>query len=140
MVQKSISELFFSKSKIGNLDTKEMMEFLSSPESVNKMIVASDMKLPALSPVVKELETRFGNCKEAPLNHDGPNHNAKNRQNVGRMVKFIMAQYGYVPTDGGLSENARIPKNAGSKYFSTGAVYEKLLTPKRTITVASEFV
>jgi hypothetical protein len=132
----SMTSEFFQGSKIPqNADTTAMMDFLSTPESVNKMIVASELGLPAITPVVKELEERFGSCESAPLNHQGANQNAVHRQNIGRMTKFVMSQFGYIPVDGGLNERARIPKYAQSKYFSTAAVYQKLRTAKYSIAV-----
>ena len=121
----SISDEYFVRSIIDNVDTRAVMDFLSLPESVNKMIIASEMGLPAITPIVKELEDRFENSGLSPLHHQGKNQNAVHRQNVGRMIKFVMAQFGYVPVDGGLSERARIPKFAQSKYFSTAAIYAK---------------
>lgn len=121
----SITDDYFVGSSIDNSDTRAIMDFLSSAQSVNKMIVASEMGIPAITPIVKELETRFANSQLSPLHHNGKNQNAVHRQNVGRMMKFVMAQYGYVPVDGGLSERARIPKFANSQYFSTSAIYEK---------------
>lgn len=132
----SITTDFFKRSKINkNQTTIDIMDFLSSPESVNKMIVASEMGLPVLTPIVKELEKKFGNSANFPLNHNGENHNATNRQNIGRMVKFIMKQFGYIPVDGGLSERARIPQFAGSKYFSTAGIYSKMQKEKYKIDV-----
>lgn len=129
----SITCDFFNQSTIEkNGDNQAIMDFLSSADSVNRMIVASDLGLPAITPVVAELEDRFGNCNDSPLNHDGVNQNAVNRQNVGRMVKFIMRQFGYAPIDGGLSERARIPKCARTQYFSTAAVYGKLQNDKHS--------
>lgn len=121
----SISDEYFVGSSIDNVDTRAIMDFLSLPESVNKMIIASEMGLPAITPIVKELEDRFENSGLSPLHHQGKNQNAVHRQNVGRMIKFVMTQFGYVPVDGGLSERARIPKFAQSKHFSTAAIYEK---------------
>ena len=121
----SISDEYFVGSSIDNVDTRAIMDFLSLPESVNKMIIASEMGLPAITPIVKELEDRFENSGLSPLHHQGENQNAVHRQNVGRMIKFVMSQFGYVPVDGGLSERARIPKFAQSKHFSTAAIYEK---------------
>lgn len=121
----SITDEYFVRSSIDNVDTRAIMDFLSTPESVNKMIIASEMGLPAITPVVKELEKRFGNAGLSPLHHQGKNQNAVHRQNVGRMIKFVMAQFGYIPVDGGSSERARIPKFAQSKHFSTAAVYGK---------------
>ena len=122
----SITSDYFIKSSIDNNDTRAIMDFISSAQSVNKMIVASEMGIPAITPIVKELESKFANSYLSPLHHNGKNQNAVHRQNVGRMIKFVMAQFGYVPVDGGLSERARIPKFANSQYFSTAAVYKRL--------------
>lgn len=132
-----ITNGYFVGSSIDNNDTRAIMEFLSSDESVNKMTVASDMGLPAITPIVEELENKFANSNLSPLHHEGKNQNAVHRQNVGRMIKFVMSQFGYIPIDGGLSERARIPKFANSKYFSTAAVYEKKQAAKYNIEVKS---
>ena len=131
----SISDEYFVGSSIDNVDTRAIMDFLSLPESVNKMIIASEMGLPAITPIVKELEDRFENSGLSPLHHKGKNQNAVHRQNVGRMIKFVMSQFGYVPVDGGLSERARIPKFAQSKHFSTAAIYAKREDPRYKIEV-----
>ena len=121
----SITDEYFVGSSIDNSDTRAIMDFLSLPESINKMIVASEMGLPAITPIVKELENKFANSRLSPLHHRGKNQNAVHRQNVGRMIKFVMAQFGYTPVDGGLNERARIPKFAQSSHFSTSAIYAK---------------
>lgn len=36
-----------------------------------------------------------------------------------------MAEFGYIPADGGLSERARIPAVSEAKYFLTSAIYIK---------------
>lgn len=43
----------------------------------------------------RECQQKFGNCKLSPLHHKGKNQNAVHRQNVGRMMKYVMAQFGY---------------------------------------------
>jgi hypothetical protein len=131
----SITDEYFVGSSIDNSDTRAIMDFISLPESVNKMIIASEMGLPAITPIVKELEKRFENSKLSPLHHEGKNQNAVHRQNVGRMIKFVMAQFGYIPVDGGLSERARIPKFAESKHFSTAAIYAKKQNGKYQIKI-----
>ena len=129
-----ITNDFFARSKINpNQDAKDIMNFLSSSENVNKMIVASDMGIPAITPIVEDLEKKFEDCKLFPLNHEGKNQNAANRQNIGR----IMSYYGYIPITGGLNERARIPKFANSKHFSTAAVYRKLQVAQYNIKVES---
>lgn len=125
-IMDKICKSFWNTSKIvQNDDVREMFKFLISPESVYKMIMAAEFSLPSLTFVVKDLERLSENFVDAPLNHDGQYQNAVNRQNVGRMVKFIMKEFGYEPVDGKLSERARLPKFSGSKYFSTSAVYAK---------------
>lgn len=126
---------YFIGSSIKNNDTEAIIKFLSSPESVNKMLIASELGLPAITPVVEELERRFEYSSLSPLHHKGKNQNAVHRQNVGRMIKYVMAQFGYVPVDGGLSERARIPKFANSRHFSTAAIYEKRKDAKYEIKI-----
>lgn len=117
---------FFSQSAIPrNSDTEKMLNFLLQPESIERMIIASEFELPALTFVVEDLEKNFGQCTNAPLDHNGQHQNAVHRQNIGRMVKYVMREFGYEPIDGKLSERARLPKFSGSKYFSTSAVYAK---------------
>lgn len=132
-----IGRTFLSKTKldVNNSDIVAIVDFLSSADSINKMIVVSDLGLPALTGVVKDLEEKFANCKGFPLNHNAPNHNAPNRRSIGWMIKFIMKQVGYSPIDGGLSERARLRDFAGSKYFSTSAIYRKDRIPNLKINV-----
>ena len=87
-----IGRAFLSKTKldVNNSDIVAIVDFLSSADSINKMIVVSDLGLPALTGVVKDLEEKFANCKGFPLNHDAPDHNAPNRRSIGWMIKFIM--------------------------------------------------
>lgn len=123
---------FFKRSKIQQTaDTKAVMEFLTTPESINKMILMAELGLPSLNGVVAELEEKFGNSETFPLNHEGEGQNVTNRQNVGRMVKYIMREFGYYPVDGGLSERARLRDFANSKYFSTAAVYQRIAESPR---------
>lgn len=117
---------FFSSSKIHrNVDTEKMMNYLLQPESINKMMIASEFELPALTFIVADLEKKFKDCDNAPLNHKGQYQNAVHRQNIGRMIKYIMREFGYKPIDGKISDRARLPKFSGSKYFSTSTVYAK---------------
>lgn len=121
-----ICDSFWATSKINpSSDAKEMFKFLISPDSVYKMMMASDFGLPALTFVAKDLENQFKNCSDAPLHHRGQYQNAVHRQNIGRMIKYIMEKFGYIPIDGKLSERARLPKFSESECFSTSAVYAK---------------
>ncbi len=107
-----------------NKDTKAIVDFIASPDSVARMIAATKAGKPALAGIVKELELRFGNCKGFPLNHDAPDKNAPNRRNIGWFVKYVMAEHGYAPISN--SERTRIGADSGSKYFGSAAVYERV--------------
>lgn len=58
-----IGRAFLSKTKldVNNSDIVAIVDFLSSADSINKMIVVSDLGLPALTGVVKDLEEKI--CK-----------------------------------------------------------------------------
>lgn len=101
------------------------MDYLVNPSIIDKMIIASEMDLPVLTLIAKDLENKFDKNSNFPVVVTDLNKNALGRQNVGRMIKIIMAQYGYTPIDGGLSERARIPAVSGTEYFSTSGIYKK---------------
>ena len=95
-----ITKKFFETSLIEkNKDTISAMDFLCDPVNVQKMINASEAHYPALSAVVAELEEKFAHSEGFPLHHDAPDKNAKNRRNVGWMVRFVMREFGYAPIE-----------------------------------------
>lgn len=121
---RQITEKFFESSTIEkNEDTIATMDFIACPESVCKMINATNAHYPALSGIVAELEEKFGDCEGFPLNHNAADKNAKNRRNVGWMVRFVMREFGYSPLE--YSDRTRIGSNSGSKYFGNASLYEK---------------
>lgn len=125
-----IKEDFLKRTKMVDVNNKkngveEVMDYLVNPAIIDKMIIASEMDLPVLTLVAKDLENKFDKNSNFPVVVTEGNKNALGRQNVGRMIKFIMAQYGYTPIDGGLSERARIPAVSGAEYFSTSGIYKK---------------
>lgn len=121
---RQITKDFFKASKIEkNRDTIAVMDFLSSPNNVQKMIAASQIHTPALSAVVAELEEKFGDSEGFPLNYDAPDKNAQNRRNVGWMVRHVMREVGYTPVAN--SERTRIGSNSGAKFFGNASLYEK---------------
>lgn len=106
-----------------NKTVEKIMNFLTEPESVNAMILMSDIGQPALSGVVKKLEEKFA-YSDFPLHRNAPDKNAPNRRNIGWMVRYVMREFGYSP----LREDAlqaRIGKFSGSEHFTTSAVYHK---------------
>jgi hypothetical protein len=121
---------FFSSSRIPrNVDTEGMLTDLLQPVYVERMITASEFELPALTFVAAELEKKYGKCANAPLSHDDKNQNAVHRQNIGRMVRYVMDVFGYEPVDGKKSERARLPKFSKNEHFSTSAVYARKKIP-----------
>lgn len=136
-------EDFLDKTKMRDVNgaktgVEEVMDFLVKPESVLKMIIASEMGLPVLTLIGRELEKKFDEHSNFPVVHLGSNKNATSRQNVGRMIKVVMEQYGYTPVDGGLSEQARIPAVSGTDYFSTSGIYKKTDKAKYEIEILSK--
>ena len=125
-----VTKEFFKTTRIPqNKDTERAMDFLAHPQNVEKMIQATEDGKPALSAVVAELEDIFGDCEGFPLNHDAEDKNAKNRRNVGWMVRYIMREYGYEPIEN--SGKTRIGSKSGSKYFQNAALYKQNGSPAR---------
>ena len=136
----SIKEDFMKKTKMvdvnnNKIGVEEIMDYLVSPDIINKMIIASEMELPVLTLIAKDLEKKFDKNSNFPVVVINNEKNSLARQNVGRMIKYIMKQYGYTPIDGGLSERARIPAISGSEYFSTSGIYKKTDVAKYEIDI-----
>ncbi|MCR5736585.1 MAG: hypothetical protein K6G64_02925 [Eubacterium sp.] len=102
-----------------NGTVRQIVEYVSSPESIQAMRLMTDLRQPALSGIVKGLEDRFA-YSDFPLHRDAENKNAPHRRDIGWIVRHVMREFGYKPT-----EQMRIGKFSGSKYFQTAAVYEK---------------
>ena len=134
-----ITKKFFETSLIEkNKDTISAMDFLCDPVNVQKMINASEAHYPALSAVVAELEEKFAHSEGFPLHHDAPDKNAKNRRNVGWMVRFVMREFGYAPIE--KSDRTRIGSNSGSKYFGNASLYKKVNENANYVIVNSAYV
>lgn len=137
-----IKEDFMYKTKMVDVhgETKgvgEVMDYLVEPTTVHKMIIASEMELPVLTLIAKELEQRFDETSNFPVVVIDDNKNATAKQNVGRMIKFVMAQYGYTPILAG-TNRMRIPAVSGSKYFTTSGIYKRTEEAKYKISIESK--
>lgn len=99
----------------------QIADYMFRADTIYKMKLASDMRMPVLTLIARELEENFdeNSCFPVVVTKDGKN--ALYRQNVGRIAKFIMDKLGYVPAAG----SVRLPAVSKSRYFSTSAVYEK---------------
>ena len=104
---------------VTNQTCKEIFDYLTSPVTVNNLIVFSDAGLPAISGIASTLESRYSDNAEFPLSAH------QNRRYVGKIVKCILAHYGYVPVTGGFDEVARLKKFTNTQHFKTSTVYAK---------------
>ena len=137
-MKNEIVRTFMATTKIAetkNKTVEKIMDFLTAPDSVKRMIDATEMGLPAVTGVVKQLEKKFANS-DFPLHKNGEHANSANRRNIGWMIKYIMKEYGYVPASTG-DVQSRIGTFAGSEYFTTGAKYKKSGKANYTIEVTS---
>lgn len=122
-----ITKIFLQATNIPetpNRTVEKIMDYLCEPESVNAMILMTELGQPALSGVVKKLEEQFGNS-DFPLHHEGPHANSANRRDIGWMVRFVMREFGYTPCK---DRQLRIGSFSKAKYFGSAAVYEKTIT------------
>jgi len=110
-------EDFASKYKIvaDSKGARAVFEFLSQPEIIARMIVFSDLGMPALEAVANLLEKGIVGYPDFKFIY------IQNRQLVGRMITFILSEFGYVPT----GERRKLRKFAKSINFTTGAVYKR---------------
>lgn len=93
----------------GNLVVVEIYEYLSRPESIYNMLLASDSGKPALMGVVRDFEEKFEhkiNLSDKVIKHL-----------VGSMVKEVIYDFGYMQR-----AQRTMPT---SKYFTSATYYEK---------------
>ena len=112
-----------------NTDAEAVFDFLCNPKNINNMIVISNLGLPAISGIVKEIENKFGNAPAFPMT------NFTNRQIVGRMVKYILEKFGYEPVAKGLDERAKLRDFTGAKLFKTASVYAQTKQPVYSLNI-----
>ena len=98
---------FTFKNCVGNSDAQAVFDSLCKPENIYNMISFTNLKLPAISGIAKNLERR--------------------------MVKFILGHFGYEPLVGGLDERARLRNFSEAKLFKTASVYELKNAPINSI-------
>lgn len=107
---------------LNNPGARAVFNFLANPLNTYRMIMFSDLGLPALNGVASQLEDMFYDDVTFPLSEP------KNRQIVGMMIKYIMGFYGYVPVT---RVNLRYFSKA--RGFKTGAMYKLKEMPKYCI-------
>ncbi len=97
----------------------QIADYMFRADMIYRMKLASDMGLPVLTLIARELEEKFDENSSFPVTATKNDPNALSRQNVGRIAKFIMDKLGYVPAAG---RSVRLPAVSKSRYFSTSAV------------------
>lgn len=99
------------RNKFGNSSSiQDIYQFLSFPLSIDKMINANELGMPALSGIVKELEVKFNNRTD--INFKVP----EIKQLIGCMVQAILQEFGFK------SKIQRTIKN--SDFFRSASFYE----------------
>jgi hypothetical protein len=109
-----------------NRDAKIIFTILSHDESIESMIASIANGEPALSPCVMAIESFIDNVPNTTMPIAININN--NRQSIGRMVKTILAPYGYkpIPNVQGLAKTKPLPVESQARYFKEAAVYEKI--------------
>ena len=104
-----------------NQDAKEVFEKLSKDENIILMLELSEQNQPALSACVAEIEEWHDSkvTNAFSFKNTDPKGNF-NKNAVGRMVKTILAPFGYV-TNG----RKAIAQKYESRYFSSATCYKK---------------
>ena len=100
----------------GNPDAIAIFNILSKDENIIGMIDASEAGKPALAACVNEIETFFDNHENPTLDL----YDEFTRRAVGRMIKSVLAPFGYeVTVEKNLSSSSR------GKYFTSASCYTK---------------
>lgn len=109
----------------GNPDAIAIFDLLSKEDNIIGMIDASEAGKPALSACVDEIEAFFDNQQNPTVDlKDGFTRTA-----VGRMVKSILAPFGYEVT-----VQKDLPKAYKGKYFTSASCYAKTGTATMKVT------
>ena len=95
----------------------QIADYMFRADMIYRMKLASDMGLPVLTLIARELEEKFDENSSFPVTATKNDPNALYRQNVGRIAKFIMDKLGYVQA----ARSVRLPAVSKSRYFSTSA-------------------
>ncbi|PTV97770.1 hypothetical protein C8C76_12321 [Halanaerobium saccharolyticum] len=111
-----------------NQIAKEIYNLLAEGENIYRMMVFSELEIPALAASISEIEDLYGEQEIFNLN------NSFSKQTMGVMVKDILRSFGYDNT-----KSKDIPKGL-SKYVNTAAVYKKLDTPSKNLKSSFEIV
>ena len=101
-----------------NTDAQEVFEILSTDENIIKMLELSDQNQPALAACVEEWHDAK-TVNAFPFKSKDGNENF-NKTAVGRMVKTVLAPFGYE-----VSSRKAISQKYCSGYFTSASCYKK---------------
>lgn len=104
-----------------NQVAKEIYVLLAEGENIYRMMLFSEIEIPALAASITKIEELYGEQAEFELN------NSFVKQAMGVMVKDILRAFGY---DNIKSKD--IPKGL-SNYVNTAAVYKELDSPTKKL-------
>lgn len=114
--QENVINNFFQNSKVQRTpENVRVMEIMLEPMNLVKMAAFIEAKMPALCGCVKAIDDEFSGTEYL--------NDFRNKQNIGRMLKYVLRQFGYIPVESGLGERCRIPISISSN-FNTSALYE----------------
>lgn len=99
-----------------NRDAQRVFDFLNQDENIIAMIESADQDKPALSGCVLALDAFYEGLPNPAIDF---NDNFT-RTVVGRMIKSILAPFGYSPT-----HNKQLPRNVKGKYFMSASCYDQ---------------
>lgn len=104
-----------------NQVAQEIYELLAEGENIYRMMIFSEIEIPALAASISKIEALYEDQEQFELN------NSFVKQTMGVMVKDILKAFGY---DNIKSKD--IPKGL-SNYVNTAAVYKKLDSPTKKL-------
>lgn len=102
------------------MNAEAVFDFLSRDASIIAMIDAAEKGEPALAGCVSELEAFCGNMNSAEFCLQ----DRFTRSVVGRMIKAVLAPFGYQPT-----VQKALPRGCGSNCFRSASCYELSAAP-----------
>lgn len=97
-----------------NPDAKAVFDFLNQDSMIIRMAESADQGKPALAGCVLELEAFYDQMQNPMIDFSDD----FTRTAVGRMVKTILAPFGY-----GVTKQKDFTKNSKGKYFKSASCY-----------------
>jgi hypothetical protein len=108
-------------------DMQNVFDFLSRDYILTQLIDASEAGKPALAPVAVNVEHFFSDRTKEHLNSLDDDFT---KQAVGRMIKTILAPFGY-----SVWKQKDLPKSIGATKFQSATTYRFDVTAPRTMRV-----